>query len=141
MLLWSVHTFGQSKISVFQLIKKPTEVVLLDSLSTQIDTIGSFGNVLGDSILISGIGVVSDTNDTHFIHVQIGNLSDDSFNIYDDSLQFDLIPTTNSSNIYRKGRVIYYNFGQFQNSDTLYGQSWLNTTEGMPSEIIYYPQF
>ncbi|MGB0870970.1 MAG: hypothetical protein ACPGSD_15365 [Flavobacteriales bacterium] len=141
MLLLSIPALSQSKISVFQLIKKTIENVWIDSLENHVDTLGTLGDVFGDSIEVSAICMVSDTTDTYYVHVQAGNLSGESFNIYSDSLNFINLPINDSLDIYRKGRVLYMDFGIFAKTDTLYGESWLNRNDGTPSEILYYPLY
>ena len=139
MFLCSVHTFAQSEIQLFQLVKKPTTELLIDSLTTQSDSIGSLGNIFGDSIRVSAICKLSDTVNIYALHVEIGNQTSGVSNIYSDSLDFSLIPQIDSLDIYRKGEVIYMDLGVFEHTDTLYGEAWFYRTDGTPSPVIYYP--
>lgn len=141
MLFLSIHTFGQSEISMFQLIKKPIAELSIDSLTTISDSVGSLGNIFGDSVNVSAICMITDTLGVYSIHLEIGNTMDGTSNIYSDSLELSLIPSVDSLNIYRSGRVIYMDFGVFEDTDTLYGESWLYRNNGESSTVKYYPEY
>lgn len=139
--LWSVHTLAQSEIIMFQLIKQPVDIVLVDSLETFSDSSGVLGNIWGDSIEVSAICMVSDTSDINILHLEVGNDTNGMMNIYSDSLDFTQISTMDTTSIYRQGKVVYFNFGVFESSDTLFGESWLYRNNGTLSTVLYFPEY
>ena len=140
-LLWSAHTFAQSEIIMFQLIKQPVEEVFVDSLNTFSDSVGTLGNIWGDSIQVSAICMVSDTSDVHTLHLEIGNLVNGNSNIYCDSLDFTQISISDTASVYRTGQVVHFNLGIFEPTDTLYGESWIYRNDGLPSAVQYFPEY
>lgn len=141
-LLLSSVAFGQTELSMFQLIKKPLEPYVLNTtVSSSIDTIASIGDVFGDSVRVSGYCVLTDTTDVYSIHINVGNNINGDFNIYSDSLDYSLLQISDSLDVYRQGSVIFLDFGTFSLTDTLYGEAWLYRLNGEASDIIYYPLF
>lgn len=141
MFLWSMPMLGQTHVSVFQLIKNPVTELYVDSLVTLSDSIGDLGNIFGDSVQVSAVCKVSDTSDVYKVHFEIGNESNGESNIYSDSLDFSLIPTIDSLNLYRSGSVIFMDLGVYLNTDTLYGEVWLYRNNGESSAVKYYPEY
>ena len=139
-LFVNVFAYGQTELSMFQLVKQPTEAYTLNT-STIVDSVGTIGDVFGDSINVSGYCVITDSVDVHSIHLNIGNQPDGSFNIYSDSLEYGLIPSVDSSGVYRQGSVLFLNFGTYLSTDTLYGEAWMYRLDGTSSAVIYYPLF
>lgn len=140
-LLTCLTGYAQSEISMFQLIKKPTTEYIIDSLSSPMDTVGELGNIFGDSIEVLGYCKITDTTDVFSIHINIGNMDDGSFNIYSDSLEYSLLPTVDTIPVYRIGDLMYFNFGVYPSTDTLYGEGWLYRPNRESSEVVYYPLF
>lgn len=139
-MLLSICAYGQSQISMFQLIQKPIEVYELDSIGpSTVDSIGEIGFVFGDSIEVLSYCGVTDTLNIYSIHIHVGNQSDGSFNIYSDSIEYNNISTVDTSFIYREGHLIHFNFGVYPYTDTLYAQGWFYRLDGEPSAIVYYP--
>jgi len=135
-----LNVIGQSKVSMFQIIQKPIETISTDSINWMDSTLNLSEELdvfFGDSIELSGIIVMFDTNQTHSIHFK---LESDSAVLIEDSVYFQNISILETENlvVHRKGRVLYLDWGNFIKPENLQGECYIKNNQGEVGEIKYF---